>query len=108
MCIPSVCHAVTVAEYNAAPNEVQNQAIVTIAKLTYKSLAESGASSEKLECVREFYARQEVTKGGHTYSTVPGFEAILDQIDIANQNGSTDLRIEDLLLGTINAHCGDR
>lgn len=101
----SAAGAVTIEEYNSVPSDVQSSAIIQIANLTFQNLAKNGASADKLSCIKNFYSQQDINMNGNTLSVIPGIEAILDQIDIANANGDIHLHVEDLLLGTINAHC---
>lgn len=97
--------ALTVEEYNALPDNTKNIALSQIINGTFSYLQNNGASAEKLQCVRDFYTQQEISNGGQTVIGIPGAQAAFREIDIANTNNRLDLRIEDLILGTINAQC---
>ncbi|GEM_PF-3217804 len=97
--------ALTVEEYNGLNTNTQNVALSRIVSGTFQSLAQNGASAEKLQCIRQFFTQQEINVGGDVQIGIPGVHAVLDQIDLANNDKQLSLRVEDLVLGTINTHC---
>lgn len=97
--------AVTIDEYNNVDRDTQSGAIAHIVIGTHNVLAQNGASTEKLQCIREYFTAREVQIGSQTVTRVPGIESILDQIDLANQNNELSIRIEDIVLGVINKQC---
>lgn len=57
--------------------------------------------------MRNLFSKQEVSINGNTVVSIPGVLAVYDQIDLANSDNDFNIRVEDLVMGAINAECKD-
>lgn len=105
----SVSHvnAVTLSEYDEVDRDTQSGALAHIIIGTHNHFAKNGASQSWLNCLRAYFTGRDVEIQGTTVRRVPGIESILDQIDLARDVGDLDVRLEDIVLGVINAECGE-
>lgn len=103
--VPSTATALTVEEYNAIPLADKGGVIQQVIKGAYNQRRRQGASSETLECLRNYFTATEITVDDETVMLNLGIEHLLDEIEKATRYDQEDLHIESIGVGVMDSAC---